>query len=142
MNRALTLLIILIATILATTAVIAAINQYILHYPSTGTVKELQIEAYLNTEPLTNGTTIDWGEVYPGESYYYENLTVVNTGTVSCTIYWLIPDLPWYLTEEWDGNNTFLEPSEYFTGSLTLTVAVDAPLGDFSYTRHLIGEQT
>ena len=142
MNRALTLLIILIATILATTAVIAAINQYILHYPSTGTVKELEIEAYLNTEPLTNGTTIDWGEVYPGESYYYENLTVVNTGTVNCRVYWLIPDLPSYLTETWDGNDVFLEPSENFSGPLTLTVAVDAPLESFSYTSYLIGEHT
>ena len=126
------LIILAVCSLLAGLVIGQTIKTYV--FPNTGTIEEVIATFYLDMEAWPNGTEIPWGPVAAGESYVFENFTVHNTGNVQVYTYILTPDIPAYLTFDWGGNETILQPDEYVAGALTLLVAEDAPNGEnFSF---------
>lgn len=108
-------------------------------YPQTVTVQSFTLETYVDNVLWTNGSTIDWGTVKPDAEYYFENFTVRNTGSISCTVYLVIPNLPVGWSETWQGNGTLLNPLEQVEASLNLTIPVGAD-GTYNFNSYIRGE--
>lgn len=96
--------------------------------PNSAKTVNVDYKIYIDDELWLNNTLLDWGNVYPGETYYCDNLTVANIGDVDLTVSILVEDLPsgWIYT--WTANNTICKPNEIVWAALDLTVAADAPL--------------
>lgn len=102
-------------------------------YPQEGTVVSMSFKVYLDDQLQPNNTLIPWGDLVAGEEYYYENLTVKNTGTIDITVYLLVKGLPTGWTETWNGNATFLAPNNLAQGPLNLTVSASATDGTYNW---------
>lgn len=118
-------------TILAfTLAGATIIKEY--YYPQVATVQTLTLETYVDTTLWTNGTQISWGDVKAGQTYT-KNLTVKNTGDLTCNVTFRTENLPTGLTETWTANGAILTKGAEVTGNLTLTVASDATTGTHNW---------
>ena len=126
----LTISLALIAIFALLTIVIASpILEYLLH--GTGTVTETKAAIYVDGAPYGNGTTLDWGSMARGETYY-ANFTVQNTGTTTFKVVLQISEIPIGISYKWLANNTVLAPGEYAKADLDLIVDLTATLGTYS----------
>lgn len=110
-------------------------------YGQTSTVPPEGYTMYLEDEVWANGTAIDWGDTYPGNTYYY-NLTVESLVPSNTTVWLEVVDLPLGWTETWDANATLLGPEESVFGWLNLTIPSDAEAGEYSWDSYIKGEYT
>jgi len=95
-------------------------------YPNIGEIAEPELKLYLNDKLYTNNTAIDWGTCYPGCTYSFENMTVVNAGNTNLTVYIVTYGLPSDWTLQWQANNTLIQPNEMASGWLNLTIPENA----------------
>ena len=102
-------------------------------YPNQG---EIILEVYLqntvDNTAFTNGTTIDWGEVTPGNSYYVI-LNCTNIGTEPFTVSVTAQINNENLTLAWASNNTLLQPTDSVEDDLILSVDPLATATPFSF---------
>lgn len=115
-------------------------------HPNEGTIGTPSLEMYLkdNTEVgnflYADTDPIQWGLCDAGVTYYFENMTVVNTGNIELTVHIVTENLPtdWVLT--WAGNDTLLAPDGKIEGQLELTIPAGATeWGEWGF--YLTGEQ-
>ena len=112
---------------------------YELYYPGQARIPESsELATYIDGLPWSNGTLIQWGDVDPGLTYT-KNLTVVNTGTTSLTVCWVVSGLApgWDLT--WAANGTDLDPSEAAIGDLSLEVPSNGTGAVYSWDQWIRG---
>ena len=91
-------------------------------YPNIGQIAQSKLQLYIDNQPYTNNTAIDWGACLPGYTYSFENMTVVNTGDINLTVYIVTYGLPSDWSLQWQANNTFIQPNEMASGWLNLTI--------------------
>jgi len=118
----------LIGLLIGVAAVV--IVQY--HYSNEGTIIE-PLEVSLANEPLEDLDVIDWTDCVRGITTPFGDLTVKNIGSITVTISLTTGTMPTGLTIEWTPDSLTLAPEEVATAPLSLTVASDAPLGDFTF---------
>lgn len=93
-------------------------------FTNTGTIASPSLTIYIND--ILNETTIDWGLCEANSTYYFENMTVVNTGNTNLTVYIVVVDLPLDWILDWGGNETLLIPGAKVEGELALTIPASA----------------
>ena len=91
-------------------------------YPNIGEIAQSELKLYLNDELYTNNTAINWGTCYPGYTYSFENMTVVNAGNTNLTVYIVTYGLPSDWSLQWEANNTPLTAGSKVEGWLNLTI--------------------
>ena len=91
-------------------------------YPNIGQISNVTLEVYINGAKYPNETAIDQGTCDPGATYSFENMTVVNTGTVNAKVYITTQGLPSDWTLQWQANNTIIAPGQKISGWLNLTI--------------------
>lgn len=102
---------------------IAATSVVVQHYyPNSGEISQASLELWLENEFILNNTAINWDVCEPGYTYYFENMTVLNTGNTALTVYITPYDLPSDWLIEWEGDNTPLAPGGTAQGWLNLTI--------------------
>jgi hypothetical protein len=126
-----------LAMVLVGAIAVGAITQM---YSQTGNVLEPSLELWIDGVQFAANSTLDWEDVEKGASYYYENMTVVNTGNVNFTVMWIV-DLPVGWGQTWSpANNTVLFAGEKVSAELTLTVSASASKGAFTLPTQLVAE--
>jgi len=113
-------------------AVLAVVVQQFL-IPSTATVTNVGLQVYIDNELWVNGTELDWSPVEPNSTYYFSNLTALNSGSVNFTVTLTAPNLPTDWTLTWTANGTVLAPNQMAQAELTLYVPVNVVAGQ-TYT--------
>lgn len=135
------ILTVILGALLVGAVLSVGIKEYVI--PQQATVEPtVNLDIYIDGTPWTNGTLLDWENVTAGETYCFQNLTVVNIGNVNVTVYLLAPDLPAGWTQTWTANATFLQPTEKVEADLTLTVDASAACQTYSWNSYIRGEQT
>lgn len=110
-------------------------------FPNIGTITSPSLKLYIDDSFYPNSTDIDWGACDPGATYYFDNMTVINTGTATLNVYVATQGLPVDWTLAWQGNNTVLNPGEKTGGWLNLTIPATATTWpDWGF--HINGEET
>lgn len=128
---------IVLGLIVAAISIGAAVQQYLL--PGKVTISSVPLAMYVDGVEWINGTAIDYGEG-PANSTFTKELSVQNLGSLNCTLYLYLINLPAGWSESWTANATFTEPNEWANGTLTLTVPAGATDGTYSWDRYLIGK--
>ena len=128
-------LLVLIVTVASLVVASVVVQHYI---PSVGTIVSLTY--YVEDEYMP--TEIDWGPCQPGYTYYFDNMTVVNTGNTPLNVTIIPYGLPVGWSFEWLGNMTLLDPAEKVEAELSLTIPNDAIDWPADCGFYLIGEQT
>lgn len=123
--------------IVAAISIGAAVQQYLL--PGKLTVTSVELTMYVDGEEWANGTAIDYGEG-PANATYTKELNIQNIGSLNCTVFLYITNLPSGWTETWNANATFTEPHGWANGTLTLTVPADVEDGTYTWDRIVIGK--
>jgi hypothetical protein len=95
--------------------------------PSTGLVVAVDVGVFSDAACTANLTSIDWGNVYPGE-LVSRVIYVKNTGNTPVTLTlatsgWSPPVAEGQLTVSWNREGASLNPSESIAAALTLSVS-------------------
>lgn len=116
------------------------IGQFVKQYtfPNIGTVTGT-LEFYMDGDSIMNGTTLDWGPCARNETVTFGNFTVKNVHSANLTAILNKTNIPAYLTLGWGECFYEIAPGLNVTEPLTLTVAADAPLEDFSFAITVTG---
>lgn len=119
--------------------VVAAATLTQMYFPNTGEITVLEI--YLDNTLYSNGTAIDWGPCEPDNTYYFENMTVINKGEVTLQVTIIPYNLPsdWILM--WQHNNTVITTGTMKSGELNLTIPASATTWP-EWGFYLNGEET
>lgn len=128
LKRPLACLCVILICATITIALSAIIVQYL--YPNLVTISSPSLELWLDADSTDgipavkypNETAIDWGMLDAGDSYFFDNMTVLNTGNIPLTITITAYGLPEGWTLTWAGDGTLVDPTETVEGVLTLTV--------------------
>ncbi len=95
--------------------------------PSTGTVTAVGVGIYSDADCTINLTSIDWGNVYPGDSVsraiYVKNIGNVPITLTMATNGWNPSIAEGQLNIAWNIEGASLNPGESTTATLTLTVS-------------------
>jgi len=92
-------------------------------FKSTGVIAGFQM--YIDDVLYEDGSSIAWGVCEANTTYYYSNMTVVNTGISQLTVY-IISYGPAGWVHQWQANDTFLNAGEKAMGELNLSIPVGA----------------
>lgn len=127
----------ILVLIVAAVSIGAAVSQYLL--PGKMTVTSVELGMYVDGEEWTNGTAVDYGEG-PANATYTKELNIQNIGSLNCTVFLYITDLPSGWIETWTGNATFTEPNGWANGTLSLIVPAGVSDGSYTWDRIVIGK--
>lgn len=130
---------ILLVAIVAGVVVAGAVREWL--YPQTFTIGAIEYTTYIEGESWANGTMIDWGTIYPDNTYYY-NLTVTSLVPSNTTVTFHVVGLPTDYIQTWDCNNTLVSPLATVFGWLNLTVPSTAVEGSYTQSCIIKGEYT
>jgi hypothetical protein len=139
MNKTTTPILVFILTIIIGAGLVYAATQWA--YPQSATVPPERYRYYVDDEAWSNGTNIDWYDLYPGTTNYC-NFTVVSLVPSNTTITIYPLNLPIGWTQTWTANNTLIPPLGTAFGWLNVTVPSDAVAGDYSWSLIVKGEYT
>jgi len=137
MKRRKVLFLLILASSLIT---VASGTVYIsLYYPGSADIPENpELTVYLDSVLWANTTAIAWGSVSPGQNYA-KNLTVVNTGNIGVTVILRVQGLPSGWSLNWLANQTAVNPGEAATGTLSLSVPIEALAGSHTWDQWIEG---
>lgn len=118
--------VLLLCILIGVAAAAAGVTLIQYWYPNTGIINKPSLKLYIDTIYYPNETAIDWGSCDVNSTYYFENMTVINTGNTNLTVYIIPAGLPSTWTLTWTGNDTFLMPTQKVEGELSLTIPASA----------------
>jgi hypothetical protein len=99
--------------------------------PSQGEVVALDIYRSIDGVEWDNMTLLDWGELYANETNVYDDLMVVNTGTVDVRVWMYHSNAPsgWVFT--WTPNGTVIPVGFNVTAPYELWIPAGYAEGDY-----------
>lgn len=134
-------------TTIVATAVVFGLLSTSYRIPNSVSVKSsVGLGVYSDQACTTPLTSINWGEVTPGQSYQ-RTIYVKNLGNVKVKLNmnvgnWTPSSASNYLTLTWNRENYDLNIGESIGATLTLTVSSNAPAGSFSFDISIIATET
>ena len=138
LNRKTWLVLAPIALLLGAIVVAGAQTNWTWIYPTTVKGGTMELAIYLEDEQWLNGTSINYGTIYPEETLYY-NFTVQNLCNTSITVYFTYSNLPVGFTYTWTGNATTLDVEESVSGWLNLTAPESLEEITYSWNSYIKG---
>jgi len=127
-----------LAIVIVVSGLVAAVVYYNLGFRQSAEVTPGAIvKVFTNanqTEELTQGEMIEWGEVHTGTQT--KSLWINNTGLVDAVLQFNCDQQQlqqWGWTETWDYNNIPLVPNELRTVIITLTLPENIGAGHFEW---------
>ncbi len=127
-----TALAIIALAIIVAAVVVWAANTFLANNTLTVGNVEAELTVTVDGAPLTNGGTIDWGTINPGNSAN-KPLTVKNNDNTQVTLI-LSPTTPAGVTLSWAMNSTILNKGDTSSGTLTVAVASGTTAGSTPFT--------
>lgn len=119
--------------------VVYALLTTTVYIPQTWIINQnVNVAVYINGTLWDNGTLWEWGLISP-VSVNTIDLSIVNLGSLPCTVSFLSVGLPNGYTLTWSSSGTTMPISGSISGDLTFTIPLNATNG--SSTFYIIAEE-
>jgi len=125
-------------------AVYAYLSRIPIH--NHGKLVAINVTAWYDENCTIPCTEIDWGTVYPGDTFskeiYLKTLGNANATLHSYAINWSPSGIDQYLNYSWDSENKTILPNQPIKVTLYLTVSSDIPYTYSEFSFDIIVEAT